>query len=138
MARVTVEDCIEIIPNRFELVTIAAQRARQISSGNPLTLPRDNDKDSVVALREIAEKTVSVDALKEEVILSHQKHGKADVIDDGEGNVGSGSIENNMGAEAASEIAGLQTAAEGEVDLTAEPSDALEADEGDDVLDAEE
>lgn len=84
MARVTVEDCIEIIPNRFELVTVAAQRTRQIASGGPLTIERDNDKDTVVSLREIAEKTVSPERLKEEVILSHQKYGKADTMEDGE------------------------------------------------------
>lgn len=68
MARVTVEDCITIIPNRFELVIAAAQRAKQISAGAPLTVDRDNDKDSVVSLREIAEKTVHKDELIEEVI----------------------------------------------------------------------
>lgn len=68
MARVTVEDCVEIIPNRFELVVAAAQRAKQISAGAPLTVDRDNDKDSVVSLREIAEKTVNKEALFEEVI----------------------------------------------------------------------
>lgn len=71
MARVTVEDCVQIIPNRFELVVAAAQRAKQISSGAPLTVDRDNDKDSVVSLREIADKTVNKEALFEEVINSH-------------------------------------------------------------------
>ena len=73
MARVTVEDCIENIPNRFELVVLAAQRAKQISSGSPLTLDRDNDKDSVVALREIADKTIETEALKEDIIHSQQR-----------------------------------------------------------------
>jgi DNA-directed RNA polymerase subunit omega len=82
MARVTVEDCIEHVPNRFELVALASQRARQIVSGSPLTVERDNDKDTVVALREIAEQKVSLEALKAEVITSHQKFGKKDVIDD--------------------------------------------------------
>ena len=82
MARVTVEDCIEHVPNRFELVALASQRARQIVSGSPLTVERDNDKDTVVALREIAEQKVSLAALKAEVITSHQKFGKKDVIDD--------------------------------------------------------
>ncbi|MBY0355795.1 MAG: DNA-directed RNA polymerase subunit omega [Rickettsiales bacterium] len=68
MARVTVEDCIEIIPNRFELVVAAAQRAKQISSGAPLTVDRDNDKDSVVALREIAERSVHSEKLMEEIV----------------------------------------------------------------------
>ena len=82
MARVTVEDCIEHVPNRFELVALASQRARQIVSGSPLAVERDNDKDTVVALREIAEQKVSLDALKTEVITSHQKFGKKDIIDD--------------------------------------------------------
>lgn len=73
MARVTVEDCILEIPNRFELVMLAAQRARQIGTGAPLTLDRDNDKNPVVALREIAEKTVSQDNLAEDLTTSYQK-----------------------------------------------------------------
>lgn len=73
MARVTVEDCIEKIPNRFELVMIAAQRARQIGSGAALTIERDNDKNPVVSLREIAGEKVSIDDLKEELIRSNQR-----------------------------------------------------------------
>jgi DNA-directed RNA polymerase subunit omega len=73
MARVTVEDCILNIPNRFELIAIASQRAKQISSGMPLTVDRDNDKDAVVALREIADKTVEISALREELVQSQQK-----------------------------------------------------------------
>lgn len=60
MARVTVEDCIDKIPNRYELLMVAAQRAKDISAGSPITLPRDNDKNPVIALREIAEETVSI------------------------------------------------------------------------------
>ena len=82
MARVTVEDCIEHVPNRFELVALASQRARQIVSGAPINVERDNDKDTVVSLREIAEQKVSLDGLLNEVIMSHQKFGKKDVIDD--------------------------------------------------------
>lgn len=73
MARVTVEDCILEIPNRFELVMVAAQRARKIGTGAALTVDRDNDKNPVVALREIAEKTITVDALKEDLVGSYQK-----------------------------------------------------------------
>ena len=73
MARVTVEDCIEKIPNRFDLVLAAAQRARNISTGNPLTIDRDNDKNPVVALREIAEETIDPDFLRDEIIRSLQK-----------------------------------------------------------------
>ncbi len=73
MARVTVEDCIEEVPNRFDLVMLTSQRARKIGSGSPLTVDRDNDKNTVVALREIAEDTVSKEDLKEDLIRSHQR-----------------------------------------------------------------
>lgn len=73
MARVTVEDCIEEVPNRFELVMLTSQRARKIGTGSPLTVDRDNDKNTVVALREIAEDTVSKEDLKEDLIRSHQR-----------------------------------------------------------------
>lgn len=72
MARVTVEDCVDKIPNRFELVMMASQRARKIGTGAPLTVERDNDKNCVVSLREIAHETVEVSALKEELIRNHQ------------------------------------------------------------------
>ena len=73
MARVTVEDCVDKIPNRFDLVLLAAQRARQISGGAELTLDRDRDKNPVVALREIAEERVTPKNLKEAVVTSLQK-----------------------------------------------------------------
>jgi DNA-directed RNA polymerase subunit omega len=73
MARVTVEDCIERIPNRFELVMLTAQRARRLGGGAALTVERDNDKNPVVALREIADETVDREELKEELIRSHQR-----------------------------------------------------------------
>lgn len=73
MARVTVEDCIEKITNRFELVMVASQRARKIGSGAPLTIDRDNDKNAVVSLREIANETIDIDALKEELVRNHQR-----------------------------------------------------------------
>ena len=73
MARVTVEDCVDKIPNRFDLVLLAAQRAREISGGAELTIDRDRDKNPVVALREIAETTVRPDLLKESVIGSLQR-----------------------------------------------------------------
>jgi len=78
MARVTVEDCVERVPNRFELVMLAAQRAREIAAGGQLTLDRDNDKNPVVALREIADKTVSVEQLHQGVIGTLQKHVEVD------------------------------------------------------------
>lgn len=73
MARVTVEDCIVKIPNRFELVMSAAQRTRDISAGAELTVDRDNDKNPVVSLREIADETVSIDNLKESLIRGSQR-----------------------------------------------------------------
>ena len=73
MARVTVEDCIDKIPNRFDLVLASAQRARNISTGNPLTIDRDNDKNPVVALREIALETIDTDVLRDEIVKGLQK-----------------------------------------------------------------
>lgn len=74
MARVTVEDCIVKIPNRFELVMLAAQRAREISAGAPLVVERDNDKNPVVSLREIADGVVNVDTLQQSLVTGLQKH----------------------------------------------------------------
>ena len=82
MARVTVEDCIVKIPNRFELVLLAAQRAREITSGAPLSLDRDDDKNPVVALREIAEESIQLDHLKESVVRGMQKHVEMDEPED--------------------------------------------------------
>ena len=89
MARVTVEDCIEKVSNRFELVMLAAQRARKIGSGAALLVERDNDKNPVVALREIAEEKVATEDLKEELVKNHQRviemDDTEDVIDTMEG-----------------------------------------------------
>ena len=82
MARVTVEDCILKIPNRFDLVMLAAQRSRDISSGAPLTVEKDNDKSPVIALREIAEETVPLDELGESLIRGMQKHIESDEPDE--------------------------------------------------------
>ncbi len=78
MARVTVEDCIDKVDNRFELVLLASHRARQISQGAPITVDRDKDKNPVVALREIADETLSPGDLKEDLIHSLQKHVEVD------------------------------------------------------------
>jgi len=78
MARVTVEDCIDKVENRFELVLLASHRARMISSGSPITVDRDNDKNPVVALREIADETISTEDLNEEFIHSLQKFVEVD------------------------------------------------------------
>ena len=72
MARVTVEDCIDKVPNRFELVLLASHRSRQISSGSQISVDRDNDKNPVVSLREIAEETQGSDELRERMIEAHQ------------------------------------------------------------------
>ena len=78
MARVTVEDCVERIPNRFDLVMTAAQRSRNISAGAPLTVETDNDKNHVISLREIADLTVDLKELEEQLIQSMQRHVEID------------------------------------------------------------
>jgi DNA-directed RNA polymerase subunit omega len=82
MARVTVEDCILQVPNRFELVLLAAQRARNISRGETLTLDRDNDKNPVVALREIADQTVELPALEQDLIKSLSRAPEPEPVED--------------------------------------------------------
>ena len=72
MARVTVEDCVDKVPNRFELVMLASHRAREIAAGSPITVERERDKNSVVALREIAEETQLADPLRDRMIASLQ------------------------------------------------------------------
>lgn len=105
MARVTVEDCVEEVPNRFELVVLAAERAKHIAAGAPLTIERDNDKNPVIALREIAGKNVDPDNLRELQITSLQKNNKVDEVD-----------EENLYAEAQESIAdGANYAAEDDV-----------------------
>ena len=74
MARVTVEDCIEKIPNRYELLLVASQRAKDIASGSPILVERDNDKNSVVALREIAENKINIEELQRSLVMGLQKY----------------------------------------------------------------
>jgi DNA-directed RNA polymerase subunit omega len=88
MARVTVEDCVVKIPNRFELVLLAAQRGRDIASGGQLTLDRDNDKNPVVALREIAAESVGLDNLQNSLIKGMQKHVEIDEPEEEEIEIG--------------------------------------------------
>lgn len=108
MARVTVEDCILQIPNRFDLVMAAAQRARDISAGSQITVDRDNDKNPVVALREIADLTVDSEALKESLIKGLQKHVEVDEPEDDD-------LERLIGSEGLGGAAGLDgRLAEGE------------------------
>ncbi|MBY6090947.1 MULTISPECIES: DNA-directed RNA polymerase subunit omega [Rhodobacterales] len=82
MARVTVEDCVDKVPNRFELVLLAAHRAREISSGAAITVDRDNDKNPVVSLREIADETQSADELRERLIEANQSQIEVDEPED--------------------------------------------------------
>jgi len=100
MARVTVEDCIVQIPNRFDLVMAAAQRARDVAAGSQITVDRDNDKNPVVALREIAEQTVNSEVLKESLIKGLQKHVEVDEPEDDD-------LERLIGAEGLGGAAGL-------------------------------
>ena len=122
MARVTVEDCIDKVVNRFELVMVAAQRARKIGSGAPLTIERDNDKNPVVSLREIAGETVEVEDLKEELVRSHQRmvafEEEDETIDLMDGEEEWGTIAGNQG-EAAT---GMYSDEEVSEDTDAEPS----------------
>jgi DNA-directed RNA polymerase subunit omega len=78
MARVTVEDCVIKVPNRFDLVLLAAQRAREIASGASLTVERDDDKNPVIALREIADETIALDHLQDSLVRGMQKHVEMD------------------------------------------------------------
>ena len=82
MARVTVEDCVDKVSNRFELVMLASHRAREISAGSAITVDRDNDKNPVVALREIADEMQSADELRERLIESHQTQIEVDEPED--------------------------------------------------------
>ncbi len=82
MARVTVEDCVDKVPNRFELVMLAAHRAREITAGAALSIDRDNDKNPVVALREIADEAQQADDLRERMIESHQTQIEVDEAED--------------------------------------------------------
>ncbi len=100
MARVTVEDCVLRVPNRFELVLLAGQRARDISAGSALTLDRDNDKNPVVALREIADGTVVTDDLQAAVIHALQKHVEIDEPDEED-------FDPLVGAELVAEMGGI-------------------------------
>ncbi len=84
MARVTVEDCVVKVPNRFELVLLASQRAKELGAGAEPTVEKDNDKNSVISLREIAEGSVSVDTLKDDLISSLQKYVKVEESEDEE------------------------------------------------------
>ncbi len=123
MARVTVEDCVVKVPNRFELVMLAAHRARDLAAGATLTVDRDNDKNPVVALREIADETVGIDHLREGVVKGMQKLVEPDEPE-----------EEEMDALAAQQLAaaGGELAAAVAEDAEGEEDDELSA-EGDDL-----
>ncbi len=157
MARVTVEDCVTKVPNRFELVLMAAQRAKAIGVGAALTVDRDNDKNSVVSLREIEEETIPLEELKENVVKSFQKvtfmddddENEEDMVDlmDGENDwsglssfgsnenlIGSGMSETDAATEKAKEAAPQPTAADSEfmvgqaIDTSEIPAEFLKED----------
>ncbi len=117
MARVTVEDCVIRIPNRFELVMLAAHRARDVAAGATLTIERDNDKNPVVALREIADETIPIDQMRENLIKGMQKLVEVDEPE-----------EEEMDELAAQQLA----AAEGE--LAVVPAEEEDGDEDDELL----
>ena len=97
MARVTVEDCVDKVENRFELILVASHRARLISSGSKITVDRDNDKNPVVALREIAETTVSPGDIKEDLIHSLQKYVEVDEAEPEEPLIGTSNVSVDSG-----------------------------------------
>jgi DNA-directed RNA polymerase subunit omega len=131
MARVTVEDCVLKVPNRFDLVLVAAQRAREITAGAPLTLDRDDDKNPVVALREIADETVPIDRLQDQLIRGMQKHVE---IDEPEETI---ELESNLfGVAEALGVAGLGEEVEEEEEAAEEDElaeDMLSVDEDEEV-----
>jgi DNA-directed RNA polymerase subunit omega len=138
MARVTVEDCVLRVPNRFELVLMASQRARDISAGAPLTVARDNDKFPVIALREMADRTVSLEHLENSLIQSQQRYANREETeeDEPEFDVLEGELEASarMAAEGSESAAGAGAAAE---DSDAGEGDAAESVSLDALADAE-
>jgi DNA-directed RNA polymerase subunit omega len=130
MARVTVEDCVVKVPNRFELVLLAAQRAREITSGAPLSIDRDDDKNPVVALREIADETVALDHLKSSVVRGMQKHVEIDEPEE------SHELELDTALFGIGAPAG--TLMDEELEVEADGEDAEDAEDAEDPEDAEE
>lgn len=133
MARVTVEDCIEIVPNRFDLVLLAAKRARDIASGASITVPRDNDKNPVVALREIADKTIPATDIHEAIVKSMQRLSHMDDQED--------DLEEELDQDYAPpfEAGAISLEDDSDDDLTDDMDEDSEDDEGDEIAeDAEE
>ena len=131
MARVTVEDCVMKVPNRFDLVMVAAQRAREISAGAQLTLERDNDKNPVVALREIADETVNIGALSESVVTGLQKHVENDEPEEEGQGFGVGAGEDMLAEMQQAQISD-EDAEEADMAIDGEFEDAAEAEGGED------
>ncbi len=129
MARVTVEDCVERVPNRFELVMLAAQRARNIGAGAPPAVDRDNDKNPVIALREIAEAAVSLEEVKTNLIQSLQK--VVEVEEPGDDELNLVAIQDELGSERP-EPEPLEEMAENGLHLEGE--DEEEIGEGEDIF----
>jgi DNA-directed RNA polymerase subunit omega len=142
MARVTVEDCVLKVPNRFELVLLAAQRAREITSGAPLTLDRDDDKNPVIALREIAEDTVGLEHLRGSVVRGMQKHVEIDEPEEAhelELDTALFGITARAGAELEEEAVGAtEDLGEDEAVIEEEEEEALEEELAEDILGVEE
>ncbi|MCW2249164.1 DNA-directed RNA polymerase subunit omega [Azospirillum fermentarium] len=128
MARVTVEDCVLKIPNRFELVMMAAQRAREVASGAPLSIDRDNDKNPVVALREIADETVSLDGLRDSLIKGHQKMAETEEPEEEIVELMAGENDWARGNDGIGDEDGMSEEG-GEDDLGAEAGDAFDGDD---------
>jgi DNA-directed RNA polymerase subunit omega len=131
MARVTVEDCVLKVPNRFDLVMVAAQRAREISAGAQLTLERDNDKNPVVALREIADATVNTAELSNSVVTGLQKHVENDEPEEEGQGFGVGAGEDMLAEMQQAQIS-EEDAEDADMAIDGEFEDAAEAEGGED------
>ncbi|WP_373085260.1 DNA-directed RNA polymerase subunit omega [Sneathiella sp.] len=127
MARVTVEDCVERIPNRFEIVLLAARRARAIAAGSMLTVDRDNDKNPVVSLREIGDGTIDLEDLKSSLIHSLQR--RVEVDEPEEDNMAALMSSSNEWAGVIQENAATETFSAEEIDATAEDTTDAEAED---------
>jgi len=122
MARVTVEDCVLKIPNRFDLVMLAAQRARNITAGAGVSVEKDNDKNPVIALREIAEETIEIDELSEALIKGLQQHVEMDESNEDDLEMLSSQPEVDLGEDAPPPMEKLSTMYE-DADLSISPDD---------------
>lgn len=120
MARVTVEDCVEKIPNRYELLLVAAQRAKDIAAGSPIKVERDNDKNSVVALREIAEGQADIEDLQKSLVIGLQKYVEVEEPEEEEMEI--------LAAE--KELSGLDNQFDGDMILDAALADNMQIEDG--------